>query len=227
MQAEVAKAVTAAAEDTSVTAIVVTGAGDRAFCAGQDLEETEHFDASDVDAWLDSFVHVYDAILSCPKPVVAALNGVAAGSGYQLAIVCDYRVAHEGVRLGQPEVTSGIPSVTGHYLTVQCVGHSRTVEMMLGGRLLTASEAFNYGLINAIVAQDKVLETAIETAHRLGSQPAMAFALTKRRIRDYMWPGLMEAFEAARVVDEQAWGSGEPQAVARRFFDTRRKTPSS
>src|SRR5690606_13575213 len=97
--------------------IVFTGAGDRAFCAGQDLAETAEFDPDGVEAWLANFRAMYEAVLHVDKPVVAAVNGVAAGSGYQFTLLCDVRVAHPGVRMGQPEVKSGIPSITGMYLT--------------------------------------------------------------------------------------------------------------
>jgi enoyl-CoA hydratase/carnithine racemase len=222
MQRAVAQSVRDFDSDDSITAVVVTGAGNRAFCAGQHLEETAKFSPDDVDGWLDNFKDLYGSLLSASKPVVAALNGVAAGSGYQLALVCDVRVAHHGVRIGQPEVSSGIPSVTGLYLTMLSVGLSRAQELMMSGRLMPAEEAHRLGIIHAVVPQDEVLSTSMEYAQRLGRQPRTAFRLTKRRLRDEIWPGLMEAFDAAGDIDRQAWASGEPQETAARFFAERR-----
>lgn len=222
MQQEVRTQIAALTEDSDVDAIVLTGAGD-AFCAGQDLQETANFTTDQVDSWLDGFVELYDAVLSSPKPVVAALNGVAAGSGYQVALICDVRVAHPGVRIGQPEVSSGIPSITGLYLTWQSLGHSRTTELMLSGRLMDAAEAERLGLVHHVVPADDVLSKAIEVAEQLAAQPAMALQLTKQRIRDVLWPGLADGFATAREVDRLAWGSGEPQATAREFFAKRRE----
>lgn len=220
MQREVAALVRELGSDQNVAGIVLTGAGDRAFCAGQDLHETAEFTPERVDDWLDGFADVYDAVLSAPKPVIAALNGTAAGSGYQLALVCDIRIAHPDVRIGQPEVTSGIPSVSGMFLTWQSLGHSRTVELMLSGRLMDAAEAHEIGLVHEVVPRSELRERAALTAVRLANQPALAFTLTKQRIRDILWPGLVDSLQAAREIDRKAWASGEPQATARRFFDS-------
>lgn len=229
MQRRLVEIVREFTEDPTVHALVITGAGNKAFCAGQDLNESASLTESDVDSWLDNFLQVYDAILSCKKPVIAALNGVAAGSGYQLAMVCDVRVGHDALRIGQPEVSSGIPSVTGEYLTNLSLGHSRTVELMLSGRLMGASEAHRVGIIHEVVPADQVLESAIEYGRRLGSQPKLAFELTKRNIRDRMWPGLAASFAAGAILDAEAWAAGEPKETAQRFFEQRskRKAPAA
>jgi enoyl-CoA hydratase/carnithine racemase len=220
MQRDVRQAILSLTEDPGTELIVVTGAGPKAFCAGQDLKESAEFAPDQVDTWLRGFAELYDAALSSPKPVIAALNGVAAGSGYQFAMTCDLRIAHPGVRIGQPEVSSGIPSVTGLFLTWQSLGHSRTTELMLSGRLMEAEEAHRIGLIHALVPAEALMAEAIAAGRRLAAQPRVAFAQTKRRIRDYLWSlGLTEAFEAARAIDAEAWSSGEPQAIAHGFFD--------
>ncbi|MGI6879814.1 enoyl-CoA hydratase/isomerase family protein [Microbacterium sp. gxy059] len=200
-----------------VDGIVLTGEGDRAFCAGQDLKEVASFTENHVEEWLDRFRRVYDAVLSNSKPVIAALNGVTAGSGYQLALLCDLRIAHAGVRIGQPEVRSGIPSITGMYLTWQSVGLSKTAEMMLTGRLLEAQEAADLGMIAEILPQDEVLPRSIALAKELAALPKHAFSLTKQRIRATLMPGLEDAFAAALDADKQAYGDGEPQRTADDF----------
>ena len=221
MQRQIVEIVRGYSGDPQVSAVVITGAGSKAFCAGQDLNESAALTESDVDSWLDNFLQVYDAILSCRKPVSAALNGVAAGSGYQLSRVCDVRVAHEGVRIGQPEVKSGIPSVTGEYLTNLSLGHSRTVELMLSGRLMESNEAHSVGIIHKIVPEESVLDTAIEYGRALAAQPKLAFELTKRNIRDRLWPGLVASFAAGADLDKEAWASGEPRETAKKFFEER------
>jgi enoyl-CoA hydratase/carnithine racemase len=221
MQREVAATVTAMGEDDGVDAVVITGAGEKAFCAGQDLAESSAFTESDTGPWLDGFIECYSAILGCPKPVVAALNGVTAGSGYQLALVCDIRVAHPEVRIGQPEVSSGIPSVTGLYLTWESLGHSRTVELMLSGRLMAAEEAERIGLVHRIVERSEVLPTAIGYGRALASQPKLAFRLTKQRVFETLKPGLLDSFAAARETDRLAWAAGEPQQTGTKFLSDR------
>lgn len=217
MQRDVAKSLNMLDADPEVKGIIITGEGERAFCAGQDLNEVSHFSEDHVKEWLDTFYEVYDAVLSNSKPVIAALNGVTAGSGYQLALLCDLRIAHPGVRIGQPEVKSGIPSITGMYLTWQSLGHSKTAEMMLTGRLLDAEEAHHAGLIAEVVPAEEVLSRSIALATELSELPAQAFAMTKQRIRATLMPGLKEAFDAALEIDKQAYGDGEPQRTASEF----------
>lgn len=208
--------------DPDVQGVVITGAGDRAFCAGQDLKEVAEFTADNVEEWLDTFRRVYDSVLSTTKPVVAALNGVTAGSGYQLALLCDLRIAHSGVKIGQPEVRSGIPSITGMYLTWQSVGHSKTTELMLSGRLMDATEAHQLGLIAEIKSQDEVVNHSLKRAKELAQLPRLAFSHTKKRVRDTLMPGLEEAFQAALEIDQHAYGDGEPQQSANDFIAAKR-----
>lgn len=222
MQEQVVEAMARAASDPEVGAVVLTGAGDRAFCAGQHLGETTRMTGADVDGWLDGLRAAYRAVLGCDKPTVAAINGVAAGSGYQLALLCDLRISHAGARIGQPEVNSGIPSITGAYLTRQVAGLGLTTEMMLTGRLLSGTEAAAGGLVHQLVEPGDVLPTALERAAELAAKPALAFTLTKRSLRASVEPGLWEAFDAAAVVDRDAWDSGQPQAVMDRFLERSR-----
>ena len=221
MEAELAEVLQTLGGSDATRAIVLTGAGERAFCAGQDLSELEQFGPDHIDDWLDNFRRLYEALLGIDKPVVAALNGVAAGSGYQLAMLCDVRVAHPDVRMGQPEVTSGIPSITGMYLTERALGSSRMLELMLSGRLMAADELVQVGLVHHLVPAADVLDKALEVAHDLAAQPSVAVALTKQRYRQTVLPDLREAFASAAEIDKRAWGSGQPQEVMRRFFQER------
>lgn len=221
MQAELAEHVRKLDADPDTRAIVLTGSGERAFCAGQDLAETASFTPEATEAWLENFRALYETVLGTNKPVVAALNGVAAGSGYQVALLCDVRVAHPGVRMGQPEVTSGIPSITGMYLSERALGSSRMLDLMLSGRLMGIDELTATGLVAHVVAEDELLDKACGVAAKLASQPSVAVALTKERYRDLILPGLREAFAAAVEIDKRAWGSGQPQQVMRQFFESR------
>lgn len=222
MQDQVRQRVVELATDDGVRGIVFTGAGDRAFCAGQDLAETAQFDPDGVDAWLSNFRSLYEAVLNVDKPVVAAVNGVAAGSGYQFTLLCDIRVAHPGVRMGQPEVSSGIPSITGMYLTERALGSSRMLELMLSARLMEIDELTGVGLVHHVVPREQVLDKAIEVVRQIAALPTVAVALTKERYRAQLLPGLREAFAAAAPIDRRAWASGQPQQVMREFFETRK-----
>lgn len=222
MQDRVRDRVVALAADDTVRGIVFTGAGERAFCAGQDLAETAEFSPEDVQRWLDNFRALYEAVLHVDKPVVAAINGVAAGSGYQFTLLCDVRVAHPGVTMGQTEVSSGIPSITGMYLTERAVGTSRMLELMLSARLMGIDELAAGGLVHHVVPREQVLDKAIEVARQIAALPTVAVALTKRRYREHLLPGLREAYAAAARIDRDAWASGQPQQVMREFFEARK-----
>ena len=102
-----------AVTNPSVRAIVITGRGEKAFCAGQDLNETKTFDAERAAEWIEEWRRMYGAIRELDKPLIAALNGVAAGSAFQVALLADVRIGHPGVRMGQPEINSGIASTLG------------------------------------------------------------------------------------------------------------------
>ncbi len=210
--------------DTALRAVILTGAGDRAFSAGQDLEETQAFTSGEEgEAWFLSWRAFYDTVRGLSKPCIAALNGLAAGSAFQFAMLTDVRVAHPGVRMGQPEINSGIPSVLGPMLMNQRLGLSRTIELTLTGRMMDAEECRRIGLIHYLVPQDQVMAKAREVAALLAAKPAIAMRLNRQRFREVTQPAFDEAFEAGRAIEREAYASGEPQEMMARFFAERAK----
>jgi enoyl-CoA hydratase len=238
MRAEIAHLLREWNAEERVRAVIVTGSGERAFSAGQDLDETEKFQSgSDGANWFQSWRDFYNAIRDLDKPSVAALNGVAAGSAFQAAMLMDVRVGHPGVRMGQAEINSGIPSVTGPMLMLPRIGLSRTIELTLSGRMMEAEECEAIGLIHYLVERrEDVLAKAREVALMLAAKPAIAMRLTKARFRQVTQPAFDEAFENGSVYQAEAFASGEPQAAMRTFFAERaarrkaraaRQTPGS
>jgi enoyl-CoA hydratase len=225
MRAELARVLRSADEDPAVRAIVLTGAGERAFCAGQDLSETMSFSGgADAHEWLDGWTRFYETIRGLTTPFVAALNGVAAGSAFQVALMADVRVAHPGVKMGQPEINSGIPSTLGPWLMLDRIGLSRTIELTLTGRMMEAEECKAIGLIHYLVAREEVRGKALEIASALANKPPGAMKANKRRFRAITEAGFREALEAGHVMQEAAFASGEPQAAMKTFFEERRQT---
>ncbi|MCK1688605.1 AMP-binding protein [Bradyrhizobium sp. 145] len=212
-----------AATDKDVRAVVLTGAGRRAFCAGQDLSETEQF-ASDVNTkdWLQRLKRFYDAVRGTPKPVVVALNGLAAGSGFQITMLADVVVSHAGVQMGQPEVNSGIPSILGPWLMKESLGRSRTVELAVTGRMMDANECHRLGLIHHLVEEQSVLPLAVSLALDLASKPPEAFRLTKHYLCRANSAEYEKAWLLAAEGQTEAFNTGEPQAAMRDFFAVRR-----
>lgn len=224
MRAELREAFTAANAAGDVRAVVVTGAGERAFSAGQDLEETQKFLSGEQGAeWLDEWRRFYDTMRSVEKPMIAALNGVAAGSAFQVTLLCDIRVGHAGVRMGQPEINSGIPSVMGPWMMNERLGLSRTVELTLTGRMMAAEECHRIGILHHLVPREHVMNKAMEIARDLGSKPAIAMRLNKRRLRELTEPAFQNACEAGKRIQREAYASGEPQKYMAKFFEARRK----
>jgi enoyl-CoA hydratase/carnithine racemase len=137
--------------DQAVRAIVVTGTGDKAFCAGADLKERQGMDENAVRVQLGLYRDELGALDRSPKPVIAALNGVALGGGLELALVCDLRVAAPTAVLALPETTLGIiPGAGGTQRLPRLVGEARAKELILLGRRLGAAEALAWGLVNRV-----------------------------------------------------------------------------
>ena len=225
MRAEVSKTLRAWNKDAAVRAIILTGAGDRAFSAGQDLDETEKFQSGAQGAdWFQSWRDFYNSIRESDKPVVAALNGVAAGSAFQAVMLCDLRVGHAGSTLGQPEINSGIPSITGPMLMLPRIGLSRTTELTLTGRMMDADEGHAIGLIQYLVKTPvEVMPKTLEIARLLADKPPIAMRLNKQRLRQVTQEAFEEAFVNGSAYQAEAFGSGEPQASMRTFFAARAK----
>ena len=170
-----------ARDNPSVRAIVITGAGDKAFCAGADLKERRTMSDDEVRARLDLYRVELEPIDKSPKPVVAAINGVAAGGGLELALCCDMRVAAAHAQLSLPETSIGIiPGAGGTQRLPRVVGEARAKEIILLARRIGAEEALAWGLVNRVAPADKnVLEDALDWVRPIaeGAPVAQAAAL--------------------------------------------------
>jgi len=212
--------------DRSVQALVLTGSGERAFCGGQDLDESATIDTDTLVGWLDRQHAMYQAVRDVTKPIVAALNGTAAGAGFQMALMCDLRVAHPAVRMGQPEVKAGLASIVGSYLMSLQIGHSLNQQLSLTGELITGERAHALGLVNDLVAADQVLPRAFERARALAALPGAALRATKQRFRERTQAGFEEACSAGIRYQLECYSTGEPQRVMREFI-ARRDAPKT
>jgi enoyl-CoA hydratase/carnithine racemase len=228
MRGKVSEALAAFNADPQVRAIILTGAGDDAFSAGQDLAETMAFTSgADAERWFLSWRGFYDGLRNLEKGCVAALNGVTAGSAFQFSLLTDVRVGHPETRMGQPEINSGIPSVLGPMLMLPRIGLSRTVELTLTGRMMGGEECRQVGLIHHLVPREQVMTKAREVAEELASKPPIAMRLNKRRFKEVTQADFDEAFTQGAAIEAEAFAAGEPQAEMQRFFDERaaRKQP--
>jgi len=221
MRDEMVDAIRNFEKDQPIRAMIMTGAGDRAFCAGQDLEEAKNFSADRAEEWIEEWRVVYGLLLSLSKPIMTALNGVAAGSGFQVALLTDIRLGHPGVKMGQPEINSGIASITGPWIMKEMLGLSRTIELALTGRMMDAEECYRIGLIHKLVPKEELMRESLGMARLLASKPPVAMRLTKQRFREVTEKGLEDVLEAAKRIHREGYGTGEPQAVMKRFLEKR------
>lgn len=179
------RALAAIAEDASVRAVVLTGAG-RAFCAGQDLKSLEDSSAGDhAGAVRDVLERRYGPVIlgmrQLPKPIVGAINGVAAGAGMSLAMATDMRIASDRASFMQAFSKVGlIPDAGSNYFLPRLVGLPRALELAWTARRIDAEEAFSIGLVNRVVPDAELARAAHETAVGLARGPALAIALTKQ-----------------------------------------------
>jgi enoyl-CoA hydratase/carnithine racemase len=207
--------------DGTVRAVVIAGAGGRAFCSGQDLAETAEYTIDDVDEWLTRQHAMYQAVRDLDKPCVVAWNGVAAGAGYQIGLCADLRVGYPELRLGQPEIKAGLASIVGSYLMSLQLPLSLNQQLSITGELISGQRAYEIGLVNHLVSREQVLEKALAVAAEAGRLGATALRLTKRRFRELSQPGFDAALVAAKEIQKEAYRSGEPQAAMRKFFEAR------
>jgi len=196
-------------------AAIITGAGE-AFCSGQDLNEAREWEKT--TPWVEEFETFARALLSFRKPLVAAVNGVAAGGGFQMALLCDSRIGHSEVSMGQPEVKRDLASITGTWLLRRSIGDLRAREVVLTGRLMDADELVRLGILDAVVPREKVLESALRKCQVLASNPPDSFARTKTWLYESISDEISSVFRDASRLHGQGFASGVSQAGAAGFL---------
>ncbi len=189
--------------DESVQAVIVTGAGDRAFVAGADINELAKQDSRSGYETSLRGQRVFRRIETLGKPVIAAVNGYALGGGLELALACHLRIAAEGARMGLPEVSLGaIPGYGGTQRLARLIGKGRALEMILTGERIDAAEAFRTGLVNRVVPAERLLASCEEMARKILSNGPLAV----RHALDAVERGLDGALEEGLVLEASLFG---------------------
>lgn len=172
-----------AGEEPDVRAVIVTGAG-RAFCAGADVNEWHSGDDADEEAWPLKMHRVISRLYWFPKPVIAAVNGAAVGSGCDLALTADMRIASTKAKFGEVYVRLGIcPDAGGSFLLPRVVGEARAAEMIYTGRIIDAEEALRIGLVSEVVEPDELMDRAFDLARTFARSATVAIGQAKQNIR--------------------------------------------
>lgn len=170
-------------QDSAVRAVVLTGAGEKAFVAGADIKEMAAMNPHEAHRFAAAGQRLMLFIEQMAKPVIAAVNGYALGGGLELALACDFIYAADNAKLGFPEVTLGIiPGFGGTQNLSRLVGANRARELVLSGRMITAQRALEWGIVNEVCPQAELKERAVATAREIAKNGALAVGYAKDAI---------------------------------------------
>ncbi len=178
---ELTAALDVAEADDEVRCIVLTGS-EKAFAAGADIKEMAS--KTYVGAYRENFItRNWERVTRCRKPVIAAVAGYALGGGCEVAMMCDFIIAAETAKFGQPEITIGVsPGAGGTQRLTRLIGKSKAMEMILTGRMMDAAEAERSGLVSRVVAPDQLIEEAMKAAKKIASLSPVSVMLTKEAV---------------------------------------------
>jgi enoyl-CoA hydratase/carnithine racemase len=183
MRDELFEVLEAVKYDDEVKVVIVRGAGDKAFCAGADLSEFLTAPPPIFARQVRFERDIWGLFLSIPQPLIAALHGYVLGSGIEIALLCDIRIASEDVKFGLPEVGLGIiPAAGGTQTLPRTIGIPKTLEMLLAGKWLNADEAYRFKMVNKIVARHELWSTAERIADKIKGHSSEAVIIAKKAV---------------------------------------------
>jgi enoyl-CoA hydratase len=212
----------ALAGDTEVRVILLTGAGQKAFAAGADINEIERTDVAGGEAKALRGQEVFRMIETCGKPVIACINGFALGGGCELAMACTMRLASETARMGQPEVKLGlIPGYGGTQRLPRLVGQPMALKLLLTGDMIGAAEALRIGLVDEVVSADKLMERAEALAGAIVAMAPLAIAGCMEAVRWGSELGLVAATEVEAEIFGRLCGTADKAEGIKAFLEKR------
>ncbi len=169
--------------DRELHCVVITGAGPKAFVAGADIKELSELDVRGATDTSMRGLYLMKSLENFPCPVIAALNGFALGGGCELALACDFRLASENAKLGQPEINLGIiPGYGGTQRLARLVGRGKAKELIFTGDMVDAKEAHRIGLVDEVYPADQLMDKAMEMANKIAAKGPIAMAAAKELI---------------------------------------------
>jgi 2-(1,2-epoxy-1,2-dihydrophenyl)acetyl-CoA isomerase len=225
MLQELQQAFATAASDRSIRTVILTGAG-KGFCPGQDLDNAREMGKGDRPGYGEHIRRNYNplilAMTRLPKPIIAAINGVAAGSGMSLAMACDWRIASEKASFLQAFVNIGlVPDSGSTWFLPQLIGRQRAVDLMLSGRKLSATEALEWGLVNQVVPPEQLLEEATKMAAQYASAATFAIGHIKRNLDYGMSHSLEETLGVEAAAQAECGASADHKEGMQAFLEKR------
>ena len=206
--------------DDNIAAIVITGS-EKAFAAGADIKEMQA--KSFMDAYKGDFIGAWERITRCRKPVIAAVAGFALGGGCELAMMCDFIIAADTAKFGQPEIKLGVlPGAGGTQRLTRFVGKSKAMEMCLTGRMMDAAEAERCGLVSRVVAADKLIEEALKSADAIAGMSLPIAMMTKESVNRSFETTLGEGIRFERRVFHAMFATSDQKEGMAAFVEKRK-----
>ncbi len=219
---ELGEAIDGFEADDAIGCIVITGS-EKAFAAGADIKEMQA--KSYMDAYKSNFISTWERVARCRKPVIAAVNGFALGGGCELAMMCDFILAGDKAKFGQPEIKLGIlPGAGGSQRLTRFVGKSKAMEMCLTGRMMDADEAERSGLASRVVPADELLEDALKTAATIAGMSHSTTMMVKESVNRSYETTLAEGILFERRVFHAAFATEDQKEGMAAFADKRKAT---
>jgi len=217
---ELSETLAAFDSDSGIGAMVITGS-ERAFAAGADIKEMA--DASVADMMNSGYIELFDFIRTVNKPVIAAVSGFALGGGCELALSCDMIVASESARFGLPEVTLGvIPGAGGTQRLTRAIGKVLAMEVILNNRVLSATEALQFGLVNRVVPVERFLEEALSLAAEVAARAPIAVRHAKQAVNKAFESSLSEGLADERNLFYQLFATVDQKEGMQAFLEKRK-----
>jgi enoyl-CoA hydratase len=208
--------------DTGVRVVVITGAGEKAFIAGADINEFAGMSAVAQRAVMKGR-RAFDAVEDFPKPVIAMINGFALGGGCELALACDIRIASTRAKLGQPEIKLGIiPGGGGTQRLTRLIGEGKAMELMLTGDMVSAEEAERLGLVNHVYAPEELESKTMELANRIAEMSPVALAMAKQSVKNAARMNLREGLDSEVDLFALCFSSEDKEEGVRAFIEKRK-----
>jgi enoyl-CoA hydratase/carnithine racemase len=202
-------------------AVVISGAGDRAWIGGANINEMADLDPESAREFITLLHHACRAVRDCPVPVIAAICGYALGAGLELAAACDLRIAASNAIFGMPEVKVGIPSVIEAALLPALIGWGRTRELLLFGENIDATKAYEWGLVQRVVEPSALDGTVEDYLRALFAAGPQAIRIQKQLIRKWEDLTISGAIQAGIDAFASSWESDEPRRLMQAFRDRR------
>ncbi len=205
--------------DEKIGAIVITGS-EKAFAAGADVKEMAELEF--IDAYKGDFIGDWSGLSQCRKPVIAAVAGYALGGGCEIAMMCDFIIAAETARFGQPEINLGVmPGAGGSQRLARFIGKAKTMDLCLTGRMMDAEEAERCGLVSRIVPPSDLVEEAVKTAQKIAGFSLPAVMMTKESVNRAFETTLAEGVRFERRLFQSLFASEDQKEGMAAFIAKR------